>query len=160
GIARIAEFLRGDNPQVIAYGFVSPLLRRLGDEAVLDELRVIIVDEHQTTAYFTFSSQIRPVLHQFRIFGSQDGLVLDEQQQIVVKLRGASFKSYVERFVPPVIFARQYLANAAHNVRLFLANDFHMESGKKELTAAFYRSIVEGTPAPIPSREILLTARL
>ena len=160
GIARIAEFLRGDNPQVIAYGFVSPLLRRLGDEAVLDELRVIIVDEYQTTAYFTFSSQIRPVLHQFRIFGSQDGLVLDEQQQIVVKLRGASFKSYVERFVPPVIFARQYLANAAHNVRLFLANDFHMESGKKELTAAFYRSIVEGTPAPIPSREILLTARL
>jgi hypothetical protein len=47
-----------------------------------------------------------------------------------------------------------------HNVRLFLANDFHMESGKKELIAAFYRSIVESGPLPIPYREILLTARL
>ena len=76
------------------------------------------------------------MLHQFRIFGSRNGLLLDEQQQTVVKLRGASFKSYVERFVPPVIFARQYLANAARNVRLFLANDFHMDSGKKQLIAA------------------------
>src|SRR2546426_604599 len=160
GIARIAEFLSGDNPQVIAYGFVSPRLRSLGGEDVLDELRVIIVDEDHRTAYFTFSSSMRPVLNQFRIFGSQNGLLLDEQQQTVVKLRGASFKSYVERFLPPVIFAKQYLANAVHNVRLFLGNDFHMESGKKELIAAFYRSIVDGTPAPIPPREILLTARL
>jgi predicted dehydrogenase len=160
GIARIAEFLEGDNPQVIACGFVSPLLRSLDDETVLDELRVIVVDESHRTAYFTFSSHMRPVLHQFRIFGSRNGLLLDEQQQTVVKLRGASFKSYVERFVPPFIFARQYLANAGRNVRLFLANDFHMDSGKKQLIAAFYRSIVDGTPAPIPSREILLTARL
>ena len=77
-----------------------------------------------------------------------------------MKLRGTAFKSYVERFLPPVVFAKQYLANAVHNVRLFLGNDFHMESGKKELIAAFYRSIVDGTPAPIPPREILLTARL
>src|SRR5207253_7369251 len=90
GIARIAEFLGGDNPQVIACGFVSPLLRSLDDEAVLDELRVIVVDEGHRTAYFTFSSHMRPVLHQFRIFGSRNGLLLDEQQQTVVKLRGAS----------------------------------------------------------------------
>jgi predicted dehydrogenase len=160
GIGRIAEFLKGENPRVMAYGFASPLLRGLGDEDLLDELRVVIVDEDHTTAYFTFSSRIRPLVHQFRIFGSRNGLVLDEQQQTVVKLRGASFKSYVERFVPPVILAREHLANAARNVRLFLANDFHMESGKKELIAAFYRSIVESTPAPIPPREILLTTRL
>lgn len=160
GIARIAEFLRGDNPHVIAYGFRSQPLRSLGDKDLFDELRVIIVDEGHCTAYFTFSSHMRPVLHQFRIFGSRNGLLLDEQQQTVVKLRGAPFKSYVERFVPPFIFATQYLANAGRNGRLFLANDFHMESGKKELIAAFYRSIVESTPIPIPSREILLTARL
>jgi predicted dehydrogenase len=160
GIARIAEFLQGDNPRVMAYGFASPPLRGRGDADVLDELRVIIVDEDQTTAYFTFSSRMRPLIHQFRIFGSRNGLLLDEQQQTVLKLRGASFKSYVERFVPPVIFAKQHLANTARNVRLFLANDFHMESGKKELIEAFYRSIVETTPAPIPTREILLTARL
>jgi hypothetical protein len=30
----------------------------------------------------------------------------------------------------------------------------------KYLIEAFYRSIVEGTPVPIPYREILLTARI
>jgi len=159
GVARIAEFVKGENPRVMAHGFVSPLLRGLGGD-VLDELRVVIVDDDHTTACFTFSSRMRPLLNQFRIFGSKNGLLLDEQQQTVVKLRGGAFKSYAERFLPPVIFASQYLANAARNVRLFLANDFHMESGKKELIAAFYRSIVEGTPAPIPSSQILLTARL
>ncbi len=159
GIARIAEFLHGNNPRVIASGFASAAVHGPGDGQVLDELRVVILDDDQT-AYFTLSSRMRPLQHQFRIFGSRNGVVLDEQQQTVVKLRGAPFKSYVERFVPPVIFAGQYLANASHNARLFLRNDFHMESGKKELIAALYRSIAEGRPAPIPYREILLTARL
>jgi predicted dehydrogenase len=160
GIARVAEFLTGEHPRVIAHAFTSPLLRRLGGADVFDELRVIIVDERDTTAYFTFSSQMRPLLHQFRIFGSRNGLVLDEQQQTVLKLRGRAFRSYVERFAPQIVFATQYVANTAHNARRFLANDFHMEAGKKELIAAFYRSIQEGTPPPIPYREILLGARL
>jgi len=160
GIARIAEFLTGNNPHVAACGFVGPFLRGIGEADMLDELRVIIVDERHTTAYLTFSSRMRPLLDEFRIFGSRNGLMLDEQQQTLVKLRGQAFKSYVERFVPSLVFAKQYLVNAGRNMRLFLANEFHMEAGKKELVAAFYRSIREGAPAPIPSREILLTARL
>lgn len=160
GIARIAELLVGDRPHVIAHGFVSPLLQRLGGGDVVDELRVIIVDEQGTTAFFTFSSQMRPVLHQFRIFGSRNGLVLDEEQQTVLKLRGTAFKSYVERFVPQILFAKQYVANTARNIRLFLGNDFHMDAGKNELMASFYRSITDGTPPPLPSTEILRTARL
>jgi hypothetical protein len=52
------------------------------------------------------------------------------------------------------------VANTAHNAGRFLRNDFHMETGKKALIAAFYRSIQDGTASPIPSREILLGARL
>jgi predicted dehydrogenase len=160
GIARIAEFLEGGQPRVVAHGFASPGLRRAGGEDLVDELRVIVADEADRTAYFTFSSGIRPVLHQFRVFGSSNGLVLDEQQQTLVKLRGTPFKSHLERFVPPVIFATQYGANAMRNVGLFLANDFHMESGKHALIQAFYRAIRERTPPPIPYREILLTSRV
>jgi hypothetical protein len=120
----------------------------------------MIIDEAKTTAYFTFSSRMRPVLHQFRVFGSRNGLALDETQQTVITLRGPAFKSYVERFVPPVIFARQYLANAARNARLFLRNEFHMDAGKKNLIAAFYQSITMQGPVPIPYREIVLTARV
>jgi hypothetical protein len=38
--------------------------------------------------------------------------------------------------------------------------DFHMDSGKKYLIESFYRSITDGTPLPIPYREILLTSRI
>ncbi|TMQ31229.1 MAG: Gfo/Idh/MocA family oxidoreductase, partial [Nitrospirae bacterium] len=45
GIARIAEFLTTDAPQVIAYGFVSPFLKKIGERDIVDELRVIICEE-------------------------------------------------------------------------------------------------------------------
>ncbi len=67
GIARIAEFLSSESPQVIAYGFVSPLLKRMDESEIIDELRVIICEEERTTAYFTFSSQMHPSIHQFRM---------------------------------------------------------------------------------------------
>jgi predicted dehydrogenase len=160
GIARIAEYLPTDAPHVIAYGFVSPLLKRLGERQIVDELRVIIGADEATTAYFTFSSQMRPSIHEFRIYGPRNGLALDHDHEILIKLRGQRFKSYAEKFVPPAIFARQHLQNLKANVGTFLARDFHMKSGMKHLIESFYRSVVDGTPVPIPYREILLTATI
>jgi hypothetical protein len=62
--------------------------------------------------------------------------------------------------LPPVIMAKQYLGNLRTNASCFLARDFHMKSGMKYLIESFYRSIEKGTPAPIPYREILLTAHI
>ena len=160
GIARIAEFLTSNSPQVIVCGFVSPLLKSMGECEIVDELRVIISEEERTTAYFAFSSQMRPSLHQFRVYGPKNGLVLDQDEETLIKLRGERFKSYGEKLIPSVIFAGQYLRNAIGNVKTFLAGDFHMKSGMKYLIESFYRSITQGTPLPIPYREILLTARI
>jgi len=160
GVARIAEFLTSDDPLVIAYGFVSPLLKGIGETEIVDELRVIISDRERTTAYFTFSSQMRPSIHEFRVYGSKNGLVLDQDHEIVLRLRGTKFKSYADKFIPPALFAKQYLGNLLENIRLFLAKDFHMDSGMKYLIEGFYRSIRENAPVPIPYREILLTARI
>jgi len=160
GIASIAEFLTSESPEVIAHGFTSPLLRSLGETEIVDELRVIICEEKRTTAYFTFSSQMRPSIHQFRVFGSKNGFVLDHDQQTLIKLRGGRFTSYLETFVPPVIFAKQHVGNLIRNIKAFLARDFQTMSGMKYLIEAFYRSITDGTPVPIPYREILLTARI
>src|SRR5437867_785019 len=132
----------------------------MGESELIDELRVIISEEERTTAYFTFSSQMRPSLHQFRIYGTKNGLILDQDQETLLKLRGNRSTSYIEKFLPPVTFAGQYFANMAVNVNAFLRRDFHMKSGMKYLIESFYRSIVEDTPVPIPYREILLTARI
>jgi predicted dehydrogenase len=160
GIAPIAEHLTSESPSVVAYGFTSPHLKKMGENEIIDELRVIINEENRTTAYFTFSSQMRPALHQFRMYGPKNGLVVDHDGETLIKLRGDRFTSYAEKFIPPVINAREYLGNLATNMRSFLARDFHMKSGMKYLIESFYHSIVEGSPVPIPYREILLTARI
>jgi predicted dehydrogenase len=160
GIARIAEFLTCDSPEVVAYGFTSPFLKGVGENELIDELRVIICEQERTTAYFTFSSQMRPALHQFRIYGATNGLIMDQDQETLIKLPGARYKSYVEQFVPPITIARQYLGNLVTNVRTFLARDFQQKAGMKCLIELFYRSIVDDGPLPISYREILLTARI
>ena len=160
GVARIAEHIASETPAVMAQGFISPFLRSTGETELIDELRVIISEEKGTTAYFTFSSQMRPALHQFRVYGLQNGLVLDQDQETIVKLRGQRYVSYVEKFIPPVSLAKQDISNAITNVRRFLKRDFHMKSGMKYLIESFYQSIVRDTPVPIPYREIILTAHI
>jgi predicted dehydrogenase len=160
GIARIAEFLTSESPLVIAHGFSSPYLRKLGENEIVDELRVIVSEESGMTAYFTFSSQMRPAIHQLRLYGPKNGLILDADSETLIKLRGARYTSYLEKFVPPVTNAKQQLGNLKTNVGSFLKRDFHMKSGMKFLIESFYKSIAEGAPDPISQREILLTARI
>lgn len=159
GICRIAEFMSDDNPQVIAHGFVSPFLRGLGEEGIVDEARVIISNQN-VSAYFTFSTQMRPSMKHFRAYGPKNALVVDHDQQLLIKLKGAKYKSYLEKFVPQLDYAAQMARNSFMNVHSFLRNDFHMKSGMKFLIESFYHSITDDTPPPISYREIILTARI
>jgi len=160
GVARIAEFLSGDSPTVTVCGFVSQLLKGIHEDEIIDELRVVICDEDRATAYFTFSSQMKPSLHEFRLYGPKNGLVLNQDHEILLKLSGKSFPSFADKFIPPAIFARQHLGNLLFNFGRFLHRDFHLDSGMTFLIKSFYGSIREGTPPPIPYREILLTASI
>ena len=160
GIARIAEFMSGEGMSIVAHGFVSPMLRKLGESKIVDELRVIISEQARVTAYFTFSSQIRPSLHQFRMYGSKNGLILDQDNETVIRLRGRRYKSVLEQFVPPVVLAGQYLGNLMTNARRFVASDLQSKAGMKVLIRSFYDCIASGGAVPIPYREILVTARI
>lgn len=160
GIAKVAEFLTSESPTVIAHGFSSTFLKERGESEIIDELRVIIHDGNATTAYFTFSSQMRPSMHQLRVFGPRNGFIVDQDQETLIKLRGGRYKSYAENLVPPVMFASQYVSNLKNNIVAFLSKDLHAKSGMKHLTESFYRSISENKPVPISYREILLTARI
>jgi len=160
GIARIAEYLQTESPEVIAHGFTSPNLRALGENDIIDELRVIISENKSTTAFFTFSSQIRPSLHQFRIYGNQNGLIIDQDNQTLIRLRGKRYPSYAENFIPPLSFSRQYLSNLVYNARLFMTRNFHVKAGMRWLIESFYGAIVDGKPLPITYREIILTSRI
>jgi predicted dehydrogenase len=159
GVSKIAEFLMGEALEVVASGFTSELLKGIGETEIVDELRVIICDRG-TTAYFTFSSQMQPSLHMLRLYGPKNGLIVDQGQQTVIKVTGNHYKSYLEQFLPPWGYANQYVGNALGNMKKFVTSDFHMDYGKRFLISAFYRSITEGEPLPIPYAEILKTSQI
>lgn len=160
GISAIAEFLTDDDPKVVALGSSSPLLRGMGETDIVDELRVMIAEAGRCTAYFTFSSQMRPVLHNLTVYGSRNGIHVDHDQQTCITIPGTRRKSYLEKFVSPASTGMSYLGEAAGNVHLFMKRDFHMKSGMKHLIEAFYAAIRGDGPAPISHREIALTARI
>jgi len=159
GICQIAEYITSDTPQVSAHGFTSPMLRSLGETKIVDELRVVVHD-NATSAFFTFSSQMRPQAQQLRLYGPKNGLLLDERNHTLVKLEGRKYKSYLEHFVPPAKLSYQYLANSLANIKEFVAGRLNMNEGMRELIGRFYRSIAANEPLPIPYREIVLTARI
>lgn len=162
GVSRIAEFMTGEKIVVLAHGFSSPFLKEIGQADIVDELRLIITDENATTAHFTFSSQIAPTQHQFRVYGPKRSLIVDDDHQVLLRLENEEYKSYMRFFVPPVVFARQYIGNLARNMGRFAKNDFHLpnEAGLLTLITSFYECIALGAPPPIPYREILLTSQI
>lgn len=162
GISKIAEFLNSDKPLVIAHGFTSPFLKSIGQGDLIDEVRVMIRDEDSTTAYFTFSSQISPALHQFRLYGPKNSLIVDDDHQILIRVRNKEYKSYLRYFLPPFEYAKQYVENFGGNFMKFIMNDFHLpfDAGLKTLIESFYHSVLSEAPLPLSYREILLTSRI
>ena len=160
GIGKIVEYLRDDKVTVIAHGFTSNFLERIGESGIIDELRVIITDSQRTTAYFTFSSQISPALHQFKVYGPVNSLIADHEHQTLIKVQRKSYKSYLNQFIPPFENARQYAVNGSRNIRRFLKSEFHAEAGLYNLLRAFYRSVSENSPLPISYKDILLTSQI
>jgi predicted dehydrogenase len=159
GICRLAEYLDGDNPTVLVNGHVSPLLKSIGEHDIIDELRVIIDDNKNTTAFFSFSSQINPPVKQFTVYGPKSYIIIDHNHQTVITSSN-SYKYYLNHFVPPLNYATQYLKNSIRNVKNFVKRNHYFEIGRRNLIYNFYQSIVENSELPIPYREIRLTYKI
>jgi predicted dehydrogenase len=160
GLAKLAEFLDDDLVEIIATAHQSAQLQRLGGEEILDELRVLIRDASGTTAFFCFSTQLKPGLNLLRVCGPANSLTVDHASGTLLRHENRSYKSYLTFFAPPLKNAQQHFRNACGNVFQFLRGQLHQDSGMKELIERFYESIRNQTAPPIPGREILLTARI
>jgi predicted dehydrogenase len=158
GIARIAEYLTTDDPMVAAFGHTSPLMMSIGEESIVDELRVHISDRRNLTGSFVFSSQVSPPVNGARIYGRENSLVVDSVHHTLLCHRRRSYKSYLNYFLPPMHHALEQLRNSQRNVGRFLRADFHDDSGLKNCIEAFYGAIRGNGEPPVTTREILLTA--
>ncbi|MGA3179301.1 MAG: Gfo/Idh/MocA family oxidoreductase [Verrucomicrobiota bacterium] len=158
GLAKIAEFLPVPRPTVMAHAYSSPYLRSLGQTDVLDELRAIISAGDNTTAFFTFSTQLGVGHNHICLYGKKGTVIADCANRMLIPIQPKGYKSYLRYFLTPLIYAGYYRRNSWHNVKRFLKKDFHMDYSMKMLIQLFYQSIQEKTPPPIPYREILTTA--
>ena len=120
GISKISEYLKSDSPLVIAQGFTSPLLKSINETDIIDELRVLIIDGDRATAYFTFSSQMGPMLRDFRVYGPVNSISLDYDQETLIKIYKTNYKSYMRTFLAPRIIAKQYTSNYRENILKFI----------------------------------------
>jgi predicted dehydrogenase len=160
GIAKLAEFLDDGPFEIVARAAQSPQLQALGGQEVLDELRVMLHDYSGTTAFFCFSTQLKPGLNQLRICGPANSLVVDHASGCLIRLPNRSHKSYLTYFAPPLLQAREHFRNARLNLTHFLRRRLYQDSGMKELIERFYASIRASAPVPIAYREIVSTARI
>ncbi len=159
GISKIVEFLPEEHVTVIAHGFTSNFLSSLEEHEIIDELRTII-RSGQTTAYFTFSTQIKPALHGLHLYGPSNSLFEDDDMQTVILAPGQRAKSYLNYIGTPGKYAKQYLHSARNNIMRFLRSDFGANPGIAYIVNTFYKAILGECNVPIPYREILLTSKI
>ena len=160
GISKIAEHISDRDPEIVVHGFPSKVLKRINEHEIVDEIRVIISSRNGPTAYFTCSTQMRPSLRHFRIFGPSNGIEIDEDNQSVLKIRGRHHKSFLNQFIPPFDKSYQNFKDVIYNGLKFIRSDFHPDAGMRHLIEAFYRSIRKNSPVPIAYDEIILTTRI
>jgi predicted dehydrogenase len=160
GIARISEFLQSDAPHVSAFGYSSPLLVGIGESDVVDELRVHIADGANMTATFVFSSQLKPPVNGFRLYGPKNSLVVDNVHHTITRFQHREFKSFANYFIPPIPVALEYLRGSTRNIARFVRSEFHDDAGLKNLIEAFYRAVRDEAQLPFSYAEILRTSRI
>jgi predicted dehydrogenase len=160
GIAKLAEFLDDELVEITVSAHQSEQLRSLKAEDVLDELRVLIRGRTGTTAFFCFSTQIKPGLNQLWIYGPAGSIVVDHISGSLIRNENRSYKSYLTYFIPPLRNSREHLRNARINITNFFRRRLYQDFGMKELIERLYNSIQIGGDPPIPYREIMLTARI
>jgi predicted dehydrogenase len=154
---KIAEFLPGGEPTVETQVWSSH--SGCSQQNMPTEMRVLMKDG-STTATAILSSAIRPVTHQFQIFGTKGSLSLDftsgilssDQTPTVRGVIGSLFSGYSDAW------GRFTYAN--RNAIRLVKGEFGYFSGLQFLMCAFYRSIRLDCAPPISYDLILRVSDL
>lgn len=160
GVAKIAEFLDGDSPDLVSISFSSPYLVEHNHAGIVDEVRAVLRDDRGTTAFFLFTTQFGAGSNELRLYGRAGNLMLDNTYRTVLRTRPSPHKSYLRYFLAPLTHAREQAHNTIVSIRQFARKEFQMDFGMRKLMELFYRAIREGTPDPIPAHEIRRTTRI
>ncbi len=106
----------------------------------------MIRDKRGTTAFFCFSTQIKPGRSELRIFGPGNSITVDQASGTVLSHKNRKWKSYLTYFGPPLLLSAESFKAARSNV----AHSWAVAC--TELMSQFYGSIRAQTEPPISAR--------
>lgn len=155
---KLVAYVDDDRPEITAMGWVDRP-ERYGDrrDDAHDELRVMLRGS-RVSAYATFSSHVRPAAHFVRIYGTKGTAHADFNSRMVTLERTSSLPSAIGRVATGFSQTAEHLRASSRNAVRFARSEFQFFSGLERLMEAYYRSIVDDGPPPIPHRDILRLA--
>jgi predicted dehydrogenase len=154
-VNKLLEFVDDERPLVMVDAWTRRE-ERFGDarDALQDELRVLVRGS-RVSAHGMFSAHARPVMHTLRVFGTRNTASADFVARTVVLESAQRIPSAVGRLLPAFSSASQFTREGLRNLRRFARSDFQFFAGLNQLFSRYYQSILDGTPPPIPHRDIL-----
>jgi hypothetical protein len=127
--------------------------------SMLDELRLMLFDGN-TSAFATFTSHAQPVAHFLNVYGTKNTARVDFEAATITLASTAALPGVLGRLGVTFDQSLQYLLQGTKNVIRFARSEYHTLDGLNFLIDAFYKSIRQDTPVPIPYRDMLKVAAL
>ena len=124
-----------------------------------NELRLTLRGS-DVSAYVTFSSHIRPVMHRLTVYGSKNTVHLDFVARYIAFESAPKLPGALARLASPFHQSRQYLLLGVRNIIGFAKSEYQYFAGLNFLISSFYDSILRDQPVPISYAEILRVSRL
>lgn len=129
---RITEFLTDDVPEIQASWF-----SRLPDIPFPTELRANLQGEI-VSGSLLFSSTTRPYHRMARLYGTEAGLEVDLNAQLIRFHRSANYPGAFAKLEMPFRQLRESFGNLRRSVGRFIRGDLHYFEGMKRLFENFY----------------------
>jgi predicted dehydrogenase len=124
-----------------------------------DELRVMIFDG-DVSAFATFTSHAQPLAHGLVVYGTRNSARLDFESGTIVFGSTSALPGPFGRLSHTLGQSLQYFRQGTKNAVGFVRSEYHALAGLNFLIGAFYDSIREDTPVPIPYKDILEVAAM
>ena len=159
-LAKTTQLIPDEELNVIA--FANRLSKKDKNTAYSDiheELRVLIHGE-RTSAYATFSANIKPLQHFMIVYGTRNTISLDYEARTLVYEYSATIPGSMGKLLASFNYGKQYLREGAKNAIKFAKSDFHYYSGMNMLLTLFYDCITNDSRVPIPYDEIIRMHKL
>jgi predicted dehydrogenase len=151
---RITDLMPDEYPDVWATWF-----SRSRDVPIPTELRAQLRGR-DVTATLLFLSSTRPMQRISRIYGTQGGLEVDFDSQLIRRSRDRLLPGAFEKLQAPLRHLHEAARNVARNLGRFARSDLHYFAGMKRLFELFYTAILTGGTPPISHAEIQRVTRI